>query len=143
MDSETKLYEVTRTITMRRTIPTPSQDDLSTNLKSEQQIDGWEILDRQEPVFQEMPVPKIATWEPYIWVEYDESWDGEGIHRTDGETAYVPQRLVRALGIEVAFEMTTDIHPKHILRWDETGDPLYTRTGDFWETTLPEMTLHE
>src|SRR5260370_3615973 len=112
MDGETKLYEVTRTITVRRFIPTTSQEDLSANLRGEQHIEGWEILGQQEPVFRELPVPKIAPWEPCIWVEYDESWDGEGIGRRDGEIAYVPQRLVEALGIEVAFEMTTDIHPR-------------------------------
>jgi hypothetical protein len=144
MDSEKKLYEVAWPITIRRQISTFSKEALSTTLKNVQEIDSWQILDQLDPAFREIPVPKIAEWEPRIWLTYDRSWDKERLPgRGEEEITYIPQRLIKALGINVAFEWVTGVDSRYILQWDEAGNSLYTCTGKLWEKVMPEMTLQE
>ena len=131
-----QVYEVVRTLTIRRRVPTSSLAFLRETLARQTEIAGWEILDAPAPQFQQVAVPPLGPNEPCIQVEYDADFYGEGIHSADGDYAYIPLKLVLALGIEVAFEMVTGLTAVHILHWDESCDPLYTPSGDFYSEDL-------
>jgi hypothetical protein len=140
-----QVFEVVRTLTIRRRVPTGSLALLRETLARQTEIEGWEVLDAPEPQFHPVAVPLLGQHEPCIQVEYDEDFYGQGIHSADGDFAYIPQKLILALGIEVAFELVTGLDPVHILQWDESGDPLYKMNGDWWEEEVNDTTspLHE
>jgi len=110
-----QVFEVVRTLTIRRRVTTGSLALLRETLARQTEIEGWEVLDAPEPQFHPVAVPLLGQHEPCIQVEYDEDFYGQGIHSADGDYAYIPQKLILALGIELAFELVTGLDAVHIL----------------------------
>ena len=137
------VVDITWNVTLRRSVVTSSVDYLKANLQHVPELAGWKVITRASPRVRECDVPRIADWEPCLVVEYDERWCGHGIYAGDGDTVYVPQRLIDTLGIEIAFELTTGLPATCIIQWDEDGDPLYTHDGSFWETAIVDMSLQQ
>lgn len=136
MSSDTTLYEVTYSVKIQRTIPTTSKQDLHDHLTQQQEIGGWEILQQSDLTLREIPVPVLAKNEPCIEVKYDKHGDG----RSYESLAYIPKKLMEALGIKVTFEIVTGIDSTHIIAWNKHGE-LYTSRGENWLDISEEMSL--